>query len=231
MTTDEDAAGAEGVRVAREPDGDELRKAARARALKNLSQVAFVVALMLLLGFSAWNVVLIRGTQVNNRTTLSQAQRAAIAAKVTADRIEDCTTPGGDCFERAQRQTSGAVAGINTITVRATACLAVVLKGIPEGATVVVDDVAAQIQQCIKTTTTAVKPRRVVPTPRLTVTPKQPSGVTGPKGPMPPPAAPSQAPAPPSPSPASPGPTVPSPTTPAGALTDLTCRLVPTLCP
>lgn len=217
-------------RLPREPDGEELRSEARALFWKRLTQAAFVAALVVLLGFQAWNVALIRETQVGNRTTLKQAQQAANAAKTTAHRIEDCTTPGGDCFERAQRQTSGAVAGINTITVRTAACMTVILKQYPAGTTVNVDGVAEQIKQCIQSTTAAVKPQRVVPAPKP-LRPKATAAHPGaPQSPEP------------SPAPASPGHTAtPTPTgTPTGSTTSVSvglsvdlgpvCDVLPAVC-
>lgn len=220
MTHDEDVAGGEGVRVPREPDREELRRAARARALKNLAAVSLILGVVVLLGFSAWTVTLIRDTQVGSRTTLQQARNAAAAAKVTADRIEDCTSPGGACFERAQRQTSGAVAGINTITVRAAACMTAILQQYPHGQQVNVDAVANQIQQCIRTTTTTVKPQKVVPAPapRKSMQSSTTSSPTAaptpqvghPKGP------------------GGPGTPTPSPTTPSGTgPTDVLCMILP----
>lgn len=158
-------------RTPRAPGREELRKEARAQFWKRIVQASLVTALVLILGFSAVTLYLIRDTQVGNRTTLKKAKDAAASAARTADRVEDCTTPGGDCFEQAQRQTSGAVAGINTITVRATACLAVVLKRIPDGTQVNVDDVAQAIQECIRSTTASVTPQKVAPVPRTSTVP------------------------------------------------------------
>lgn len=225
MTTSETMP--DGPRVAREPEPAELRNAARAAFWKRVAQAAGILALILTLAFSAWTVSLIRATQVDNRTTLTSARDAATAAARTANRVEDCTTPGGDCYERSQRQTSGAVAGINTITVRATACLAAVLKGIPDGSQVNVDDVATQIQQCIRSTTTRanVKRQRVAPAPA----PLTPKATSRPKGST---AHPAPQPSPPL-APASPVPTAaPAPTaTPGPSIADLTCALAPMLCP
>lgn len=214
-------------RVPRQPDRVELRREAQAQFWRRIAVSALVAWVILMLVASTWTLYLIRDSQVRNKTTLSSASAAARAAQRGTARIEDCTTPGGACFERAQRQTSGAVAGINTVTVRATACLAVVLKGIPEGAQVNVDDIASQIQQCIRTTTAAVKPQRVIPGPTLTPRRHRP-----PKGPAPSGAQPPTAPAPPL-SPASPVPTAipaPSPSITGDLLTELTCRLAPLLC-
>lgn len=62
----------------------------------------------------------IRVTQLDNaernETTKEAAEQAKLAAEQaarTAFRIEDCTTPGGQCFEQSQKRTGQAVAGIN----------------------------------------------------------------------------------------------------------------------
>lgn len=41
-------------------------------------------------------------------------QRAALQEQ--ADLIVDCTSPGGECFERGQQQTAEVVAGLNIVT-------------------------------------------------------------------------------------------------------------------
>ena len=213
-------------RVPREPDCDELRREARVQFWRRIAVSALAVWVVLMLAASTWTLYLIRDSQVRNKATLTNASAAAKAAQRATNRIEDCTTPGGTCFERAQRQTSGAVAGINTVTVRATACLAVVLNAIPDGTQVNVDDVAGQIRQCILTTTASVKPHRVTPAPTA------PKATPDPKG-----SAHSGAPAPsqaaPTPSPAGPAPTAtptPAPSITGDPLAELTCRLAPLLC-
>lgn len=168
-TVDDEAyADLTGPRTPRGPDEKELRAEAWAATFGRLAKVALVAALALALVFGAYNayqgretVSQIRETQVGNRATLQQAKNAAVSSKRTADRIEDCTTPGGACFERSQSTTSGAIAGISTVTVRATACLAVILRQFPSNTVVHVDDVASQISKCIKSSTVTVPPTSV----------------------------------------------------------------------
>lgn len=44
------------------------------------------------------------------------------ASEATLDRIVECTTPGRECYDRGQEQTSAAVGDINRISVLAAAC-------------------------------------------------------------------------------------------------------------
>lgn len=47
-------------------------------------------------------------------------QRAALQDQ--ADLIVDCTSPGGECFERGQQRTAEAVAGLNVVTEYSVIC-------------------------------------------------------------------------------------------------------------
>lgn len=58
----------------------------------------------------------IRVTQVDRGDDVSDTLRAAEAAEAGTDRIEDCTTPGRDCYERGQAQTAQAVANITRLS-------------------------------------------------------------------------------------------------------------------
>lgn len=57
----------------------------------------------------------IRDTQVTNTGTLKATER-------TLAIVEDCTTPGSECFQEGQRRTAAAIADINRVTVYAAAC-------------------------------------------------------------------------------------------------------------
>jgi hypothetical protein len=50
---------------------------------------------------------------------MRQTQKGSVT---TLHVVRDCTTPGQPCYERGQKQTAGAVADINKITVYAAAC-------------------------------------------------------------------------------------------------------------
>lgn len=84
------------------------------------SAVALIIA-GIYLGLAIYDLAdATRQTQVTNTEKQEQdrerdrqtAQTARDAAR-SAERIEDCTTPGRPCFERNSRATSNAVAGIN----------------------------------------------------------------------------------------------------------------------
>lgn len=154
-----------GPRIPWQEEERELWAVGRAIFLRRVFVTALLSALVVMLLGIGYTVIAVRHSQIDSRSTLHTASDAAKSAERTSRRIEDCTTPGGVCFERVQKQTSGAVAGINTLTVRATACLAVVLKGIPKNAKVPVDDVAEEIQRCIKSSRVQVEPQRLVPAP------------------------------------------------------------------
>lgn len=72
-----------------------------------------VVALLVVLLVAA---ILTTATQTNAIRSTQQNSRDALTA------IQDCTTPGKDCFERGQKSTAKAVATINKVAVYAAAC-------------------------------------------------------------------------------------------------------------
>lgn len=99
-----------------EPDEDQARRITRSVFATRLFQVALVVALV---GYAAalmWMIV-----------QMSQEQGAAAQRSTdireTARLIEDCTSPGGDCFEEAQLRTAEAVRTINLVTIYSTGCV------------------------------------------------------------------------------------------------------------
>jgi hypothetical protein len=91
--------------------------------------VAGVVAMAV---FAAFTLGTVRETQ------LDSVQRAKDTERL-AERIESCTTPGGQCFEASAARTRSAVGTINRITVYAAACA--------DRAGV---DTAPEIQHCIE---------------------------------------------------------------------------------
>ncbi len=71
----------------------------------------------------------VRETQLNNtqrsedtKNAAEQAERAAQEAVRSSTRIEDCTTPGRECFEDSQRRLAEAITGINDFATYAAAC-------------------------------------------------------------------------------------------------------------
>ena len=65
---------------------------------------------------------LIRDTQVANTQRTEVTRNAAQAAERGTDRIEDCTTPGRECFEEGQSRLAEAITGINDYATYAAAC-------------------------------------------------------------------------------------------------------------
>lgn len=78
-----------------------IRKRAITIALSRLMLIMFVLWMTIMMGFIAW-------------TTYEAEQQR--------DRLIDCTTPGGRCFEDSQKRTADAVGNLNEITVFAAAC-------------------------------------------------------------------------------------------------------------
>lgn len=75
--------------------------------------IGVLVALLVLLAFYAL---------LSMRVVLDNVRGAQKDARSTGVRIEDCTTPGRECFERGQKQTAAAVASINRVAILAAAC-------------------------------------------------------------------------------------------------------------
>lgn len=67
-------------------------------------------------------LISIRGTQQNNSPILKSTEQAATSADRTLEQIEDCTTPGRECYERGVRRTADAIASINEVAIYAAAC-------------------------------------------------------------------------------------------------------------
>jgi ABC-type Fe3+ transport system permease subunit len=63
--------------------------------------IIFVCAAAFLLGLVTI-LLLIRSTQLDNRASTQSTRQ-------TANRIEDCTQPGGECFEESQKRTGAVV--------------------------------------------------------------------------------------------------------------------------
>lgn len=109
-------------------------------AVAGLATGVLVVGVLGLVVTTYGLVDAVRDTQVNNtqraekdRIRDQQTADAAEAAARAVDRIEDCTTPGRECFDDSQRRTGEAVAGINqgtlAVIVAALSCQA---EGITE---------------------------------------------------------------------------------------------------
>lgn len=100
---------------AERPQATAAEIAAERRALiaKRLAIGAVAVTLIVILCSVAGGVWLIRSSQVHNSPKVEATNESAQRIEDTADRIEECTTPGMDCYERGQQQLKDTVAGLN----------------------------------------------------------------------------------------------------------------------
>ncbi len=108
--------------------------------------VGSVAAVSLVIGMIVAVTTIYELTEATRQTQITNTQRqeadrvrdeltAATAADAarSAERIEDCTTPGRPCYEDAQRRTGEAVAGINQGTLAViTAALSCQADGITD---------------------------------------------------------------------------------------------------
>lgn len=115
-----------------EPGPSEKQAGYRALLAGRIAVAAIVVVVFCLLGMTAYTVLLSRQTQQANTPTLKNAATAAKAAKDSADRIADCTTPGRSCYMRGQRQTAAAVGDISKANALAAAAAASCAKDNPD---------------------------------------------------------------------------------------------------
>ena len=92
---------------------------AKARAVlwTRILLVCGIIFSLLVTGLLLYSVLLIRQTQVIN------AGRAE-DTKALAEKIRSCTSPGGKCYERAQKQTAKAVGAIGAANRKSAAAAA-----------------------------------------------------------------------------------------------------------
>jgi len=88
------------------------RRVEKAGQMVHASLLALGVAVAVALAF----IVLAQGYQ------LQKLGGVAADTKRNSDRLVDCTTPGGKCYEQGRSATSGAVGTINRITIAAVYC-------------------------------------------------------------------------------------------------------------
>lgn len=125
----------------REPSPNEIRVLHRADVYRRAALITIGILVLYLAIVGTAGVVLIRNQQVANSGTLESANNAARDARRTALAIHSCVTPGLPCFERAQRQTAGAVASINEVVILAAACAV--------GKTGTTTEIQTAIQACV----------------------------------------------------------------------------------
>jgi hypothetical protein len=81
------------------------RESRRTRIARRITIGSFFTLLTIALIGILYLVSLMRDTQLDNRSTLRTSADSAQAAEETADRIQDCTEPGGQCFAESQERT------------------------------------------------------------------------------------------------------------------------------
>ena len=95
-----------------ENDASALRRALwLKRAVVGLS----LAVVLLCIATSTVTVLVIRMSQTSGTDLIEQTKRGT-------SRIEDCTTPGRECYERGQSQLKDTVAGLNRYGILVAAC-------------------------------------------------------------------------------------------------------------
>lgn len=92
------------------------------RAILGGAVMTLAVLLISAAVLSAVTVTRVSDRQGENTETLGDAARAAEAAEKGVDLIQDCTSPGGDCYARSQRRTAAILSDFNQAVVFAAAC-------------------------------------------------------------------------------------------------------------
>lgn len=88
------------------------QRVAKAKRAAKIANYALAVGIAILLAYLT----------VNSQVQLQQLGKVASDTKTNSDRLVDCTTPGGKCYEQGRNATSGAVGTINKVTVSAIYC-------------------------------------------------------------------------------------------------------------
>lgn len=96
----------------------EPRESRRTKIARRFTIGASFLLLTFVLVGVLYTVTLMRATQLDNRSTLDNTARAAVAAEAGTARIEDCTTVGHDCYDEQQAQAGQFIKGINEGTLR-----------------------------------------------------------------------------------------------------------------
>lgn len=91
---------------------DRHQRVARAKRSAKIANYVLAVALAVMLGYIL----------LNGQAQLQQLGKVAKDTKTNSDRLVDCTTPGGKCFEQGRSSTSGAIGTINKVTISAIYC-------------------------------------------------------------------------------------------------------------
>jgi hypothetical protein len=101
------------------PDRDHdhalARKVGRAEFARRALLGFIVVGVIAMTVMQTVILVQVRGTQIQGTPTGDKLLRSA-------ERIEDCTSPGGECYQRGVKNQADAVGSINRVIVLAAAC-------------------------------------------------------------------------------------------------------------
>lgn len=135
------------VTEAHPPSPEEMRAQARLDAMRRIMIGLVAVLTILALTTSVVVLILIRQTQTTNSPLLRTTNKAAKAAQKGTARIIDCTTPGGECYQRSLMQTAKVTGNVNNFTARA-ATLASSCAANATGATF--DELYAQVYRCVR---------------------------------------------------------------------------------
>jgi hypothetical protein len=103
---------------------EELSAIYRAKLMFRVLVVIGVTFLVGALAVVAAGVWLIRGTQVHNTQITADTHTAAEQTRETADLIQSCVNPHGDCYERSQKRTGSIVGVLNQYVVLSASCTA-----------------------------------------------------------------------------------------------------------
>lgn len=91
---------------------DRHERVARAKRAAKIANYVLGVAVAVMLGYIL----------LNGQAQLQQLGKVAADTKANSDRLVDCTTPGGKCYEQGRSTTSGAVGTINRVAVTVEYC-------------------------------------------------------------------------------------------------------------
>ena len=87
-------------------------RVAKAKRAAKIANYALAVAIAVLLAYLT----------VNSQVELQQLSKVAKDTKTNSERLVDCTTPGGKCYEQGRSTTSGAIGTINRIAITIEYC-------------------------------------------------------------------------------------------------------------
>lgn len=94
------------------------------RAGQTTRSVRFVLSIfcLLLLAVVLLQVLAGRSDDARTQDLLEQGVQQRAALQDQADLIIDCTSPGGECYQRGQEQTAKVVAGLNIVSQYSVIC-------------------------------------------------------------------------------------------------------------